>query len=166
MTTRTALSEHFDLEELIPAGWTEPVPTLVHESLTKLCATILEPVRAHLGTAIRIHSGWRPDGYNAAHGGVKASDHMLGRAADFHPDDQERDGWADEVRQAFEFIRVELDGLYGQLILEDHREALGSPGKLWVHVSIPSKKHTGSPSDPNRIITSPAPGVYLPWKGD
>lgn len=42
----------------------------------------LDDLREHLGRPIRIVSGYRCPEYNAKVGGAKASQHMLGRAAD------------------------------------------------------------------------------------
>lgn len=51
-------------------------------NLTRLCRTVLEPLRAALGRPIVITSGLRPQWLNAAIGGSKTSAHMDGRAAD------------------------------------------------------------------------------------
>lgn len=43
---------------------------------------IVERVRAHFGAPVVINSGYRCNTHNAAIGGAKASQHLLGRAAD------------------------------------------------------------------------------------
>lgn len=58
-----------------PEGWVE-------DRLRPLCHA-LEVVRAALGgSPVRVTSGYRSAGYNAAIGGARASQHMRGRAAD------------------------------------------------------------------------------------
>lgn len=157
----TRLTEHFALEEFLPPGMDAGhVPADVAENLRLLAAAILEPVRERFGVPLHIHSGWRPAAYNAAHGGVRASDHTTGRAADFHVADTPTAPWEVNTGEAFHFICSSLAGAFGQVILEDHRIHLGLPGKLWVHAAIPSEKHPGDGSDTNAILYSYAPGKY------
>lgn len=159
----TKLSEHFDLSELIPDGFAEAdVPHPVRANLTQLAAVIEEP-RAEAGAAFVCHSGWRPDEYNSAHGGVRTSDHPSGRALDFHVAGNEERSWEDATLACFDWIREHMAGRYGQLILEDQRAHFGQPGKLWIHFALPSKKHPGSEKDPNRLLVCHAPGQYIPW---
>ncbi len=152
------LSPHFTLGELIPADCTH-VPADVLVNLEVLATELLENIRVHFGRPVRVHSGYRPPGKNAAVGGVPSSDHPAGRAADFHVDGNDDSPWEESTISAFEYIRNHLKGQYGQVILEDHREHLGRPGKLWVHVSIPSPKHPGT-ADHNAILISFSPGHY------
>lgn len=156
----TPLSEHFRLEEFIGSQPAASVPEDVALHLARLCETILEPVRAHFGLPLVIHSGWRPPQRNAAAGGVQTSDHLTGRAADFHVADGNGQPWEANTDAAFEWIRANLAGAFGQLILEDHRAFLGSPGKLWVHVAIPSPRHPGDGHDPAAVLFSYRPGAY------
>ena len=51
---------------------------LVDEALTVL----LQAIREHFGKAVTITSGYRTAAHNAAVGGAKSSQHLLGRAAD------------------------------------------------------------------------------------
>lgn len=157
----TRLSEHFTLDELVPTGTAESaVPMDVAFHLAKLATTLLEPVRGRFGLPVRVHSGWRPPARNAAAGGVKASDHLTGRAADFHVVDGNGQTWEANTIAAFEYLRTDMAGAFGQLILEDHRVFLANPGKLWVHVAIPSPKHPGDGTDPNAVLLSSRPGHY------
>jgi len=84
----TSLSEHFDLAEFCSSqtaarmGRTiEPSPGEL-QNLTRLCVTVLEPLREALGRPIHISSGLRPLWLNQAIGGSSTSAHMDGRAAD------------------------------------------------------------------------------------
>lgn len=158
------LSTHFLLSEFVPEGIApEDVPTEVRHHLTILCATILQPLREAMGLPLVIHSGWRPPKRNAAAGGVATSDHQTGRAADFHVDASLTAPWEDNTFAGFHWIRMNRLGMFGQLIIEDHRIALQSPGKLWVHVSIPTPRHPGTQADVNRLLVSTAPQKYEPF---
>lgn len=165
MEVSERLTEHFGLAEFLPAGIGEAdVPEDVRANLLLLCRHILEPVRERFGVTVSIHSGWRPAAHNTAVGGVSGSDHTTGRAADFHVADTPTAPWTENTVQAARWIRDHLAGEFGQLILEDHRQHYGDPGKLWVHAAIPSPKHPGDGSDPNALLVSYAPKKYQPWK--
>lgn len=45
---------------------------------------LLQCIREHFGKAVTITSGYRTAAHNAAVGGAKNSQHLLGRAADFY----------------------------------------------------------------------------------
>lgn len=47
-------------------------------------AVLLQAIREHFNKPITITSGYRTAAHNAAVGGSKSSQHLLGRAADFH----------------------------------------------------------------------------------
>lgn len=51
---------------------------MVDETLT----VVLQCIREHFGKAVAITSGYRTAAHNAAVGGAKSSQHLLGRAAD------------------------------------------------------------------------------------
>lgn len=88
------LSTHFALAEFLRSATAEklgidmtPSDTII-ENLSALCEQVLEPLRAALGrafgreTPITVTSGYRPPKLNAAVGGVAASQHLYGEAAD------------------------------------------------------------------------------------
>ena len=122
------LSEHFRLTEFTTSlvavtrriDNTPPLPAICN--LQQLCLHVLEPLRAHLGHAVRINSGYRSPRLNAAVGGVKTSDHTRGCAADiFVPD-------AKTGREWFAWMMDHLE--FDQLIWET-----ASAGKAcWIHV--------------------------------
>ena len=122
------LSEHFRLAEFTTSlvavtrriDNTPPLPAICN--LQQLCLHVLEPLRAHLGHAVRINSGYRSPRLNAAVGGVKTSDHTRGCAADiFVPD----------VKTGRQWFAWMMDNLpFDQLIWET-----ASKGQAqWIHV--------------------------------
>ena len=122
------LSEHFCLTEFTTSlvAATRRIdntpPLSAVSNLQQLCLHVLEPLRAHLGHAVRINSGYRSPRLNAAVGGVKTSDHTRGCAADiFVPD----------VKTGREWFAWMMDNLeFDQLIWET-----ASGGKAcWIHV--------------------------------
>lgn len=81
------LSPHFTLAELTvnKAGLPNQPSAEQTENLRALCVAILEPLRAHFGAPVSIHSGYRSPEVNAAtFGSSKTSQHMEGQAADLH----------------------------------------------------------------------------------
>lgn len=165
MSARILLSPHFYLDEFLPAGYFGPVPVEVRENLERVCVTLLEPARVALACPFRITSGWRPPAKNAATpGAARLSDHMFGRAADVSPHGDAARSWQEATIALFDWLRENAVGKYGQLILEDHRIALGNPGKLWVHASVTSPKHPGTEADPSRLLVSTVPKQYERWR--
>ena len=153
------LTEHFALEELVPAGTAAATPADVVANLAALATDLLEPVRVHAGVPVIIHDAYRPPGVNIRDHGVPTSDHLTGRAADFHVSASAATSWEAATFAAFEFVRTQLRGQFGQAILEDHRKALADPRKLWVHVSIPTTKHPGT-NDADAVLLSLEPMHY------
>lgn len=96
------------------------------DAIRKLCETLLEPLRAHFGKPVVIHSGYRCPDLNAAIGGSSTSQHPKGEAADFHV-------VGVSLQEVFDWIRKESGLPFGQVILE---------GKipLWVHLSTGTKR--------------------------
>jgi zinc D-Ala-D-Ala carboxypeptidase len=82
------LSAHFSLEEFLVSQTAarmgravEPTESDVR-NLTRLCVTVLEPLRIDLRRPIHISSGLRPVWLNQLVGGSTTSAHTDGRAAD------------------------------------------------------------------------------------
>lgn len=163
----TKVTDHFSLEELIPDGMNPAeIPVSVRANLVTLAESILEPARVGLGLPFIVSGrGYRPPARNQRVGGVSTSDHMTGCAVDFHAAATSMKPWDETTRDAFDWIRIHLDGRFGQLIWEDQRGHFGLPGKLWVHVALRTEKHPGTPDDVNRILVCSAPKVYRVWMG-
>ena len=70
------LAPDFKVRELRCRDGTDTV--MVDEVLT----VVLQCIREHFGKAVTITSGYRTPAHNAAVGGAKSSQHLLGRAAD------------------------------------------------------------------------------------
>jgi hypothetical protein len=145
------LSPHFTLAELTGSdatNRTEAEPYLA--SLTALCATLLEPVRAQFGP-VAVHSGFRGPTENARVKGSKTSQHLRGEAADFHCPGA-------KLEDVMRWI-VHDSGLhYGQVILEGRH---GPP--TWIHLSLGQPYRVGS-SCMQALVTTDGK-TYSPYKG-
>lgn len=164
MIVRVPVSPHFYLDELVPADVLPSVPADVKRNLLSLCWDVLEPARDAMGWPIKINDAYRPPAHNAEVGGVSTSDHLTGSAADVICMGDARTPWQEATVALFHWLRINGSARVGQLILEDHRKAFGLPSKLWVHVAIPSSKHPGVDSDPNRVLVSWKNQQYEPWR--
>ena len=142
MKTNIQLSEHFSLEEFQRStvatahGIDNTVPVQFIPTLEQLCRTILEPLREYAGQPIIINSGYRCSTLNIKVGGVYASQHTLGEAADIRLPQTEYTSWKDHQRHTdmdtahrwFNFLKEHTD--FDQLILETKNGL-----DYWIHVS-------------------------------
>lgn len=74
------LSKNFELSEFASHDGA-PFPPDVLSNLQEL-AKNLQALRDYLGCPLKINSGYRSPAHNKAIGGAKASQHLLGKAAD------------------------------------------------------------------------------------
>lgn len=125
------LSPHFSFDEMTLTShrkWiakNREVPATLLESGKALCATLLEPVRAHFGVPVFVHSGYRCRELNDEIGGATDSQHMKFEAADFHVPGV-------PFETVFDWIRKDSGLQFGQVILEGWEA--GKPS--WIHLSL------------------------------
>lgn len=141
------LSEHFVLAEFERSataqacGIDNSVPSQFVPALQQLCKECLEPLRAFAGQPIIIGSGYRSPQLNVKVGGVYASQHTLGEAADIHIPLTPYTSWDDKrqhtdmniAKKWFNFLEHHTD--FDQLIMET------SNGRdYWIHVNCRKNK--------------------------
>ena len=97
------------------------------ENLKILCEQVLQPVRDHFKTGVKVNSGFRHPEVNAKVGGSKTSDHCKGQAADIE---------IPGIPNADLAVWIMDNLTYTQLILEFYTP--GVPDSGWVHVSYDS----------------------------
>jgi zinc D-Ala-D-Ala carboxypeptidase len=144
----TRVSPHFTFAELTTtdhraflAEQADP-PAQVRANLVRLGADLLEPALAQVGP-LRVNSGYRCPGLNAAIGGSETSAHMEGLAADVVPL---------ETNLGAAFEQLALSGLpLDQLIFEFGR---------WIHIG--AAKH-GRPPRGELLMIFEA-GRYEQWR--
>jgi hypothetical protein len=80
------LTKHFASSEMVVTGcpWKNEPELSEWINLTRLCCTVLEPLRAFAGP-LRVTSGYRNPQTNHEVGGATNSAHLYGRAADIIP---------------------------------------------------------------------------------
>ena len=145
--TNLQLTEHFNLIEFERSstaqanGIDNSVPSQFVPVLQQLCKECLEPLRAFAGQPIIIGSGYRCPQLNLKVGGVYASQHTLGEAADIQIPKTPYTEWSDGkahtdkkiLNRWFEWIIDNTD--FDQAIIET------SNGKdFWIHVSCRKNK--------------------------
>jgi uncharacterized protein YcbK (DUF882 family) len=94
------------------------------ENLKRLCEKVLQPVREHFKTGVKVNSGFRHPDVNAKVGGSKTSDHCKGQAADIEIPGIPNADLAKWIAENLDFTQV---------ILEFYTQ--GVPDSGWVHVS-------------------------------
>ena len=94
------------------------------ENLKRLCEQVLQPVREHFKTGVKVNSGFRHPDVNAKVGGSKTSDHCKGQAADIEIPGIPNADLAKWITENLDFTQV---------ILEFYTQ--GVPDSGWVHVS-------------------------------
>ncbi len=124
------LSPSFRLSEFVASqtaarrGLDNTPPPAAIAALQTLCVEVLQPVRDHFARPVIVSSGYRAPAVNAAVGGSKTSQHMLGEAADI-----EIAGVSNYDLAKWIYANLRFD----QLILEFYTP--GQPSSGWVHVS-------------------------------
>lgn len=120
--------KHFSINELTKSATAtrlkiDNTPTeAVRKSLTALVDNILDPLRAAWGAPLIVSSGYRCPKLNKAVGGAKASQHMLGEAADIHTvSDTSEDN--KRLYQLIQDMKLPVD------------QCINEYGYNWIHVS-------------------------------
>jgi hypothetical protein len=134
--TQTPLSAHFTLEELTASETAERfnidnTPTSEHlENLQRLAEFLEEVKKALGGKPVMINSAYRGPAVNEKVGGSKASQHMIGCAADLRIPGMN----PDEVCRAI----IASDLPFDQLIREFYDPSKAAGG--WTHISVSNSK--------------------------
>lgn len=121
--------KYFTLKELIRSETAssrgiENVPTFhAVENLSELCRLIIDPAREKFMRPIYVTSGYRCVELNHIVGGAKASQHLLGCAADIVT------GYSEDMPELFGILRVNPN--IDQLLYERSKR-----GTTWIHVSF------------------------------
>jgi zinc D-Ala-D-Ala carboxypeptidase len=123
-----SLSDHFSLMEMTKSQTAERlgIDNTPSDEITGLlegmCASVLEPIRAHFGVPFSPSSGYRSEALNKAIGGSPTSAHCAGLAVDIEVPGVSNIDLARWVQNNL---------VFDQLILECWT---GEPGSGWVHV--------------------------------
>jgi uncharacterized protein YcbK (DUF882 family) len=124
------LSDDFDTSEFLCHGGGD-LPADIVENLRKLCTEVLQPLRDAWGSPLVVISGYRSPAWNERVGGAKASQHMLGLAADVRPVTRSKD-------------LSSLERLVTKMAATGGLPGLGGmgfyPGR-WIHLD--ARPHTG-----------------------
>jgi uncharacterized protein YcbK (DUF882 family) len=126
--------------------------------LARLVLTCLEPLHVLWGAPLVCVSGYRSPAHNARVGGVQASQHMAGRAADITPSDVEWQALRahcrgdPRFRELTEKMQADQDRVRQLDVLVEHHlsrelEAVGGVGMYlrsgWIHVDIRARGLNG-----------------------
>ena len=146
-STPQMLSEHFSVEEFQRSsvatahGIDNTIPTQCIPTLEQLCRTILEPLRQFAGQPIIITSGYRCNALNLKVGGVYASQHTIGEAADIRLPKTPYTSWKDGrahtdmtiAHNWIAFLQEHTD--FDQIILESSGSQSQNERDCWLHIS-------------------------------
>ena len=91
------------------------MPASVRENIEALVENVLDPARERLGMPIRVNSGYRCAKHNRKVGGVAASQHLLGEAADVVPVNSEKGKVKSELERLVRIIKEQ--GAFDQQIV-------------------------------------------------
>ena len=122
--------KYFTIEELTRSttaslrGIDNTPSQLVINNLTALVDNVLDPLREAWGKPIKVNSGYRCRALNKAVGGVPASQHMLGQAADITGGSQEANR---DLYSLLKRLNLPVD------------QAINEHDFRWLHISYSSR---------------------------
>lgn len=123
------LTAHWSMSEVAcKCGCKNHLHPTIFANLTGLATKVLEPLRLAWGRALNCTSGLRCPAYNAKVGGVKASEHTRGIAADV----TEGDGLTDDEQIKLAAIASQLPAVGGLGLYE---------GRGFIHVDTRPRKN-------------------------
>lgn len=105
-------------------GIDNTMPESAKKNVVALVDNVLDPLREAWGKPLRVGSGYRSPELNKAVGGVAASQHMSGQAADINT------GSREDNRKLFQ-LAIDLGLPFDQLIWEKG----DNTGPDWLHIS-------------------------------
>jgi len=120
------LTEHFTAAEL---GVLDCDARIV-EAARDLCVRILEPIRAHFGAPVRVHSGYRDPKHNARVGGKPLSWHLFMHMAGGTQTAVDFDVIGVATDHVFDWMRLHSKLPFDKAILE--RDRSGRPACMHV----------------------------------
>lgn len=129
------ITSNFTMEEMVASntatrlGIDNKPDRNAYSQLCLLALDVLQPLRDSYQKPIKISSGYRCPLLNKAVGGVSASQHLKGEAADINNGQKENKRIFNLAKKMIEEGKLNV----GQLIDEK--------GYSWVHISIPNGKH-------------------------
>jgi uncharacterized protein YcbK (DUF882 family) len=125
---RPHATPHFAIREFDCHDGVEYPESWIEERLKPLCV-VLERVRLELGNPIGIVSGYRSPEHNQAIGGVSASQHMQGRAADIVVNNHSPEKVYGCILRLFRAGAIEIGGL--------------GVYNSWVHIDVRPRPDSG-----------------------
>ena len=113
------------------------IPSKYQDSMKRVAVELFEPIRSELGRTIKILSGYRSPELNAAVGGSRTSQHVVGQAAD---------GTAVDLRDViYLIIDMVQDGK-----LDTAGQIIYYPDQAFFHIALASRRY-------------PKPTLYIKW---
>ena len=134
------LSQNFTLEEMTASataarlGIDNTPSETVKNNLKRLATEIMQRIRDQWGGPIIVSSGYRSKALNAAVGGSKTSQHVLGQACDFHAANR-ANNWL--LYNLIKNMVRKGEITCGQILWEYGTDK----NPQWIHVSLPGS-HT------------------------
>jgi len=118
-------------------------------SIARLCSTVIQPIRDHVGHPVNVLNGKRDDLLNRLVGGSETSQHKLAEAGDL-------DLVADEAWDVFKWLLAEKWEDVGQCIVYLTESLI----PRFLHVAVPSLRGSTKPAGDFRVKMSENPTYF------